>query len=220
MAAVGHGAESLGAQFRPIDEWPKRETADRQPSRFRASWGSTVKLLRQELNALDARNVEVRMDMPHTRIRNDGFPYVNAIPESPRFLLAFDTPGRDRLVFACDQWDRWEDNARAVALTMENLRAVDRYGVTSGREQYQGFKALPPQGGVSTTMTAEAAASLVAKLSGHYTASDLTRLKEVVAPACRLAARKVHPDTGGTAAAFQNLQVAREVLERHHGLRK
>ena len=219
MAEVG-SVERLGAKFRPIEEWPREETADRQSSRYRASWGSTIVLLQRELKALDARAVEVRLDMPPTRIRNDGFPYINASPESPRFLLSFDTPERDRLVFAADYWDRWEDNARAVALTLEALRAVNRHKVTKGHEQFQGFKALPPRAGTSTTMTAEAAATLVAKLSGHYTAEALLRYSETVSPAYRLAARAAHPDRGGSGERFHNLRVARDVLFGHHGIKR
>lgn len=46
-----------------------------------------------------------------------------------------------RLVFATDAYALWEHNVRAIALTLEALRAVDRYGTTGGR-QYAGFRQL------------------------------------------------------------------------------
>jgi hypothetical protein len=36
-----------------------------------------------------------------------------------------------------------EANVRAIALALEALRKVDRYGVTKRGEQYAGWKALP-----------------------------------------------------------------------------
>lgn len=48
----------------------------------------------------------------------------------------------DSYQFACDRFLRWEDNLRAITKTLDALRAVDRYDVVQGGEQYAGFKQL------------------------------------------------------------------------------
>lgn len=54
------------------------------------------------------------------------------------FQAVMATREHGRAVFATDQYEKWEHNVRAIALTLEALRAVDRYGATQGR-QYAGF---------------------------------------------------------------------------------
>lgn len=46
-----------------------------------------------------------------------------------------------RLVYATDVCDLWQHNVRSVALGLEALRAVDRYGISRRGEQYAGFRA-------------------------------------------------------------------------------
>jgi len=44
----------------------------------------------------------------------------------------------------CDSFKDWEANLRAIALSLERLRAADRYGVTTEeKEQYIGWLRLP-----------------------------------------------------------------------------
>ena len=56
--------------------------------------------------------------------------------------VAFDTKGGP-LLFVCGRFTTWQDNLRAIAKTMEALRAVKRWGATQSDEQYTGFRALP-----------------------------------------------------------------------------
>lgn len=44
--------------------------------------------------------------------------------------------------FAVDTYTTWQDNLRAIALGLEALRKVERYGITRGTEQYTGWKML------------------------------------------------------------------------------
>ena len=47
--------------------------------------------------------------------------------------------------YPCDKYSNWQANLRAIALSLEALRAEDRYGVTRRAEQYKGWaKLLPP----------------------------------------------------------------------------
>jgi hypothetical protein len=44
-----------------------------------------------------------------------------------------------RLVYATDVCESWQHNVRSIALGLEALRAVDRYGITRRGQQYAGF---------------------------------------------------------------------------------
>lgn len=48
----------------------------------------------------------------------------------------------DAYQFAVDTFVHWQDNLRAIALGMEALRKVARYGIVKGNEQYSGWKQL------------------------------------------------------------------------------
>lgn len=47
---------------------------------------------------------------------------------------------RKRLIYATDVCDYWQHNVRSIALGLEALRAVDRYGISRRGEQYAGFR--------------------------------------------------------------------------------
>lgn len=131
-----------GIVFRPVDVWPAAETRNRRRASFKASLGSTMALLGRELLALNARVVVAQIAMTEADFRNDGIPYANARASHPGVVIAFESKFGP-LKFAVDTFTTWEDNLRAIALGMEALRKVDRYGVTKRGEQYTGWKALP-----------------------------------------------------------------------------
>lgn len=207
----------LDVTFRPIDRWPGEPTAKRQRSRFRAGWNDTLDLLRSELAHLRATSVVIMLAIAEDDIRLDGWPRASASPVHPGVILAFDSP-HGPLKYPCDTYTDYRDNLRAVALALQALRAVDRYGVTRKGEQYTGWKALPGAGGTSNTMTAEAAAAFLATATGEMvTARALLDSRVNIAPAYREGARRLHPDAGGSTEAFQRLQLAKAVLQAHHG---
>jgi hypothetical protein len=51
------------------------------------------------------------------------------------------TDPSNRLIYATDACELWQHNVRSIALGLEALRAVDRYGITRRGEQYAGFRA-------------------------------------------------------------------------------
>lgn len=201
--------------FRPLHRWPREETGHRKPSRFRARWSDTIELLKRELRLLRARNVVIQLDLREEDIRLDGLPRANARPSTPRVILSCETPDGP-LSFPCDTWNDWQDNVRAIALTLEHLRAVDRYGVTKHREQYTGWRALPGAGASSVASSAEWAAQFIASASGKEVWGILDD-PDYAADAYRLAAKRLHPDAGGSTEAFQRLQEAKRILDAHHG---
>lgn len=205
----------VDATFRPIGVWPGQHTEERRSSPFSAPWSSTLELLKRELRFLDAQNIVVQLDIDERDLRLDGYPLANARAKSPGVILAFDSK-YGPLRYPCDTFANWDDNLRGIALAMEALRKVDRYGVTKRGEQYTGWKALPAGGETSTTMTAATAAQVYSTMGGGAPQTILGD-SEYAAAVYRRAARAAHPDTGGTDEEFQLLQEARKIIDHHHG---
>jgi hypothetical protein len=108
-----------------------------------------------------------------------------------------------------DAFDDWQENIRAIALGLEALRKVDRYGITSRGEQYTGWKALPSgEGEVYNVLTAANFLSV----HGGMPASVIIADSDMRKVAYRRAAQKLHPDKGGDPALFNRLQKAKELL--------
>lgn len=208
----------LNATFRPLREWPGKPTPalSRRGSRFRAGYVQTLDLLERELDAIAAKDIVIQIAVELKDIRNDGWPRANCRPVSPGVVLSF-LKGRTPLQFACDTFDDWECNLRAIALTLESLRAVDRYGATKRGEQYRGWAQLPPGEGYvpprPPALTRTEAAEFLAKHAG-FKAESILADSGVRDVAFQRAAQRLHPDAGGTHEAFLQLQRAREVLSK------
>jgi hypothetical protein len=202
-------------RFRPIDAWPGPllRWDERRRAQFRAAWPKTIALLNRELAHLQAEDVILQVAMTERDIRLDGYPRANARAEHPGVILAFNSR-YGPLKYATDTYDDWQDNIRAIALGLEALRAVDRYGVTKRGEQYRGWQALPaPANG---TMSVEQAARFIAEQSGvNLNAHEVLTHGGMRADAYRSAARRLHPDTGGSHELFTRLQEAKRVLNEH-----
>jgi hypothetical protein len=210
--------------FRPL-QWDRESTPvweRRSRSTFKAGWSQTLNLLRRELEHLDAEQVVIEAGFRESDIRIDGMPKGNAPqPAHPGVRIAFNSR-HGALVYATDTHDYWQHNVRAIALALEALRSVDRYGVTKRAEQYRGWKAIgsgtPMPGGPG--MTRRQAADFISEhaiespLSGRpvFTPDEVFLNPGKAITAYRIAARRLHPDTGGSAAEFQQLQHAKTAL--------
>lgn len=193
--------------FRPLVGWPGPMTTGRKRAKFRAGYNDTLKLLDAELRHLGARNVVLQVALREDEIRLDGKPRAGSRPSHPGVILSFDSK-HGPLSYPCDRFGDWVDNLRAIALSLEHLRAVDRYGVTKRGEQYQGWTALPPP--ASSPMTKVEACQVLLRLSGAQAVEmgDVEQQRKLY----RQAAMKHHPDRGGDAEQFKRLQAVKDVL--------
>lgn len=199
--------------FRPIVQWPGKMTAARRRSQFKASYPDTLGLLDRELENLHAKNVVLQVALSPDQIRLDGRPRADSRPSHPGIILTFHSK-HGPLSYPCDTFERWEDNLRAIALSLEYLRAVDRYGVTRRGEQYTGWAALPPPsaGFASKEAAAEWMFSLRANdETGRHPAHVIVN-SDYRQTLHRVLALRFHPDRGGDEATFKKLQQAMEVL--------
>jgi hypothetical protein len=189
--------------MRPLPAvWPNGQRTpewERRKSPFRSTRSATLGLLEVELYHLEAEEPIVLAAGYHPwEIRLDGLPRANAKPHDPAVILSFEGSAGP-MQFACDTYDTYDANLRAVALTLEALRAVERYGATQRHQQYTGWLALPPGG-----MSRQQAEAEVRK----YAEPGAT-LEE----AFRRGAKAVHPGRpGGDSEAWARLDAARRVL--------
>lgn len=200
--------------FRPLGAWTEKSTRNRRPrGTFSAPWSDTVELLRRELGHLRARNVVIQADFAPQHIRVDGtMPLASAPnPEHPGVRIAFESI-HGPLTYATDSCAFWQHNVRSIALGLQALRAVDRYGVTKRGEQYRGWSQLPAGATpMPAAMSEQEALDLVAKWStlkhppGPIDPDMLRR-------SYRSARAAAHPDRTGDSVTFLLLEQAGQIL--------
>lgn len=203
---------------RPIGQWPGFETPahKRRRSQFATSFSAIMKLLERELWHLGGRNAVIEIDCRPQDFRLDGGLRANARPQGPRVIVSCDTRhGPMRL--PCDTFTKHEDNLYAIALTLEKLRAIDRYGVTVKGEQYRGFTAIPATTSVTTKVNAawDLLYSTVGKARGGV---EMIRQEDdyldrnEANSLYREAAMYAHPDAGGSDELMAAVNRARETI--------
>jgi hypothetical protein len=207
----------LNAQFRPLSQWPGKRTDawKRKDATFRASYPRTLDLLEYELGKLGAQDVVIQVeDLTLADIRNDGWPRGGKTynPDKPGVVLSFASK-KGPLALPCDRYRDWQDNLRAIALSLEALRAVDRYGVTQSNEQYRGWTPLADPKSANGKMTRDEAARFLAALL-NMSPEALLRDKNSVASAVRVARVNNHPDRGGSHETFVKIGQAEQALSQ------
>ncbi|MCU1591568.1 MAG: heat shock protein DnaJ domain protein [Frankiales bacterium] len=219
---------------RPLSTWPGglTPTDSRRRSPFSAPLRSTLTILDRELWQLGAKHPVLEVAIDNAQFRIDGRPRSTARAEHPGVVLSLPTTNVGALRYATDRYLTWQDNLRAIALGLEALRKVDRYGITRRGEQYAGFKAIgsgiamPPA--APAQMTVDEAARILTEHAGPgivVSYRDLldgmggggTQRAEYVTAAWRSAVKLHHPDVGGDRAAWDRIEQAKSVLDELGG---
>lgn len=197
--------------LRPIGTWTRPETRSRQRSQFSAHWSATLELLDREIFHLGhgRRHPDsvLQIALRDQDFRIDGMPRANSVPSHPGVILNIEST-KGPLSFPCDKFTRWQDNLRAIALSLEALRKVDRYGTTPGNEQYQGWRAIEatPANGFPTA--AEALAFLANTAAWHRPPAPAE-----AAVIYRRARAEAHPDrNSGVRALWDRVEAAADLL--------
>lgn len=191
----------LGVTVRPLSE-PKPPEGERF-SQFSASLGSTVDMLYTELRSLDAHMIVVELDIRERDIRLDGLPRADARPAHDGVAVAFGSRfGPLRYATAeftgSYSYPGWQANLRAIALSMQALRAVDRYGVSKRGEQYTGWRQIPRSTDpADAILTRDQAVTYIEDTYG----GDMKR-----------ALSETHPDRGGDSDEFRKVIRCRELI--------
>ncbi|GAA4075604.1 hypothetical protein ACFFOS_27510 [Nocardioides kongjuensis] len=202
---------------RPLSDrtWLRPE-GRRTPTRFSSSWPETEELLLAEVGRLRGRDIVVEVDLREGDLRVDGRPKAKAQAATPAVVVAFETVAHGPMLYRCDtfttsyydQGPAWQHNVRAIAKTLEALRAVDRYGATETGQQYQGFRAIgggTPMPAAPPAMPRHEAENVLIHWSGGPGPIDER--------AYRRARGAAHPDRhGGDRTAWDQVERAAQAL--------
>lgn len=183
---------------RPLSNrtWLRPDHA-RETTPFDSTWSKTLTLLEREVTALAGKDLVIGVDITEKDLRLDGGIRANARDGSPAVEVAFDSR-HGPMLYRCDRYvsrwasqgPDWQQNVRAIAKTLEALRAVDRYGASSSGEQYRGYRQIASTSSPGPRPLAIALARL-REIAG--TQADMPRVDLI-----RRARRRAHPDRGGS----------------------
>lgn len=173
------------------DGWPRAER--RKASPYKVSTDVAMDDLLAELRRMGARAVIVSSNVP---VRRDGTMYrgdhSDVAMDDPGVAVYWDDRQGNPRVIACDVWRTPRENVRAIGLTVEGLRAIERSGASHLLERaYQGFARLP------------AAADCWEVLGLKRGATP-----ELINNRYRELARLHHPDRGGSSEHMAHINAA------------
>lgn len=119
--------------------WMRSPTKDR--ARFKTSFTRARDALLHEISLLGGESVILSSNLP---LRNDGLPRADfRMPTDPGVAVYFKYKGK-MMCFACDKWERVEDNVQSICLSIGAIRGLERWGASDMIERaFTGFTALP-----------------------------------------------------------------------------
>lgn len=213
--------------FRPLANrpaaWDQRDKA-RQRSQFESAYSDTVKLLKDELRRIDATEAWLQIELSDAArgVRNDGQLRADARATHPGVILTVQAKKLGTLVFAVDEFvaghrskgDDWQQNVRAIALGLQHLRTLRRYGMAPSGEQYAGFRELGAgtEMGGGSRMTSYQVAAFLCTAAGWPDGTLDPDDPAAVRKAYRDASMRHHPDQGGNPSMMAYVINARDDL--------
>ena len=186
--------------------WPRTDEYDRRDGKFNFrkpggrfwTFAEARNALLEELRRLGAQDIVVSTNFKPDR---NGIPVEGSRRPPDQGVAVYFTLERKPKTMARDTYLRIEENMRALTLTIEAMRAIERHGGGQMMSRaFEGFTALPPPMVTPPKRDCWAVLDLLP-----------TRQVEVIRAAYRALAKKRHPDVdGGSAAAMAELQAAYE----------
>lgn len=134
--------------------WPegrkRTPTYAREPARFDTSFARARDAIIREIEMLTGTRrygdagIIISTNIP---LRRDGLPMASYRRPDDVGVAVYFSYHRAQRCFACDRWDRIEDNLQAVAKTIEALRGIARWGTGDMLDAaFTGFTALAAPG--------------------------------------------------------------------------
>lgn len=187
------------------DGWRRVPSIDRCLSRFSVGMSQSLDSLYDALERIGAVNVVLTSDLPR---RANGRPYGSAV--DPGIAVWFVHDGNER-VFACDKWHDASANIRAIALTIEAIRGMERWGAAEViTRAFSGFTALPAPAQESWSWR---------DVLGISSTGDPSAQLSAARESYRQLMKAAHPDIGGSNDRAIDLnramEAARLELEAH-----
>lgn len=192
---------------RPLSDhtWLRPDHNTREFTPFDSTWSKTLTLLEREVVALAGKDLVLGVDIAEQDLRLDGTLRAKARAASPAVEVAF-TSKHGAMLYRCDRYRSryynqgpdWQQNVRAIAKTLECLRAVDRYGAADSGEQYRGYRQIAATASSPSISTVPVdARARLRDIAGVLAATDTSLI--------RAARRAAHPDTGGSAELWHEV---------------
>ena len=181
---------------------------NRKPAAFKTTPARSRDELMHQLKLLGARDVVISSNVATYRRGGQEIMYADqsAAKEDPGVAVYYTWKG-DQYVLACDKWNTVMDNLQALMKTVDAIRGIERWGTGEMmKAAFAGFKALP-----DTTLR-ESEIWQIMGLPSKPASFD------GVVTAYKAAAKKAHPDGGGSNEAFQRLQQAYERAKKEYVL--
>lgn len=201
-------------QKRPRAFDPKNPYYIRSP--FKA--GAMLDDLERELRLLKATDIVIESGHDRTQIRNDGWPRGGSSPAHHDVRLYFSCK-HGSLRYECNRFNSWQANLRAIGLWLQRQRlAIEEWGIGTGGEAYRGFAALPSGTGAGSGITLADHARVIIMAAGYEAGdavvAEVSQGGEALSYWYRLAVKKCHPDTGGSAVEMDRVTKARDAIEK------
>jgi len=175
--------------------WPRGWKREKFPqiSQFKKTFYQVFKDLEYELDRAGASKIIVSSN---NRVGVSGRMRMDREPIDTGVAVYF-TRNNQSMVFACDRFNKVKDNVQAIAMTLEALRGIERWGASDMMERtFTGFKALASENpGESWWKVLQI---------------DADASEEQIQTAYRRMAKLAHQDAGGSDVAMTALNVARD----------
>ncbi|WP_328856865.1 molecular chaperone DnaJ [Williamsia herbipolensis] len=203
--------------IRPIHQWPTQLSTHRSRGPFNnVAWGSTSELLRKELRALGGgRQAPIVLEVAVTpdQLRKDGGGlYAGVTPQHPGVILNIDADV-GKLSYPCDTFTHWEHNVRAIAIALESIRRITRYGVGETGQWYRGFAQLTAATPGAPTFTVDEAITFLAATAELDESFDPSLTISSTAQLYRRACAVAHPDKPtGNRQVWERVEAAAKTL--------
>lgn len=167
----------------------------REASAFKTSFAIARDMLRKEVERLGGRNLVISTNIP---LRQDGLPYASFRKLDDEGVSIYFTYKGKAMCFACDRWNKVEDNMQAICKTIDALRGIARWGSGDMLEAaFTGFAALAPP-------SEDWRDVLNVPVGSGNNADQLARARQHY----RALASEHHPDRGGSSAMMTKINAA------------
>lgn len=123
--------------------WPagKARCKSRKHAMFKVKHDRALEEMLEEVRRMKGQRVVVSTNM---KVRQDGMPYAKQVNIWDVGVAVYFWRDGKQVCVACDQYTTITDNVRAIGLTLECMRGIERYGGNQMLEQaFRGFAALP-----------------------------------------------------------------------------
>lgn len=194
--------------------WPRTKPSDRMTPKFsrqrRNQHGFvvhrelTVADARQRLQAeLDALRASLPVLSSNIELRLDGQPRsARREPEDPGVAVYFQI-GKKPRVLACDRWNTVAGNIAAIAAHIGAMRGMDRWGVGTTEQLFEGFAALP-----AATAGQRHWREVLQMIGKDYGPGAASPSRVMLEETRRRLAMSAHPDRGGSDARMAEINAA------------